>query len=137
MLGAVLVWAVYTLLLRRRPRDLSQDVALASSIVVALALMAPFLVLQGGTEALNLSAPSVGAVLYIAVFASLVAFLLWSSGVSEIGAAQAGQFVYLMPVFGSGLAVLLLGESISAPQVIGSALVFAGIMLGQRARTRG
>jgi drug/metabolite transporter (DMT)-like permease len=66
------------------------------------------------------------------VFASLVAFLLWSYGVNEIGAARAGQFVNLMPVFGAVLAVVLLGERITASQVVGAAFVFAGILLVQR-----
>jgi drug/metabolite transporter (DMT)-like permease len=52
--------------------------------------------------------------------------------VNAIGAARAGQFVNLMPVFGAGLAVVLLGESITASQLVGAAFVFAGILLVQR-----
>lgn len=132
MLGAVAVWAAYTLLLRERPADLSQEVTLAASIAAGLAFMAPLVLLQGGIGDFRPSALSLGALLYIAVFASLVAFLLWSYGVHEIGSARAGQFIYLMPVFGSVLAILLLGERIGASQAIGSVLIFAGIMLTQR-----
>jgi len=64
--------------------------------------------------------------------ASLVAFLLWSYGVSTIGPERAGQFVQLMPVFGAALAVALLGETIVLPQVAGALCVFAGIALVQR-----
>jgi drug/metabolite transporter (DMT)-like permease len=72
---------------------------------------------------------AVAAILYIAVFASLVAFQLWSYGVNEIGAAQAGQFVYLMPVFGPVLAIAILGETVTPAQVAGAICVFAGIVL--------
>ncbi len=57
------------------------------------------------------------------------ALALW---VNEIGAARAGQFVNLMPVFGVVLAVLLRSERITASQVVGAAFVIAGILLVQR-----
>lgn len=136
MVGAVLVWAAYSLLLRHRPADLPQDVTLAASIILALGLLVPVLLLQGGGIHLHLTPRTAGALLYIAVFASLLAFLLWSYGLDLIGPARAGQFVYLMPVFGAVLAVVLLGESIIAAQVVGGALVFAGILVGRRAGTR-
>lgn len=131
MLGAVLAWALYSLLLRRRPRDLPQDVTLAASIIAALGLLLPLLLLQESVR-FNATPATLASLVYIAVFASLIAFLLWSHGVNEIGAAQAGQFVNLMPVFGAGLAVLLLGEGIAASQVVGAGFVFAGILLVQR-----
>jgi drug/metabolite transporter (DMT)-like permease len=43
MLVAIVVWAAYSLLLRRRPADLPQNVALAASIAIALILLTPFL----------------------------------------------------------------------------------------------
>lgn len=139
MLGAVLAWALYSLLLRRRPQDLPQDVTLAASIIAALVLLCPLLLLRGADIRFNVTPATLGALVYIAVFASLIAFLLWSHGVNEIGAARAGQFVNLMPVFGAVLAVLLLGERITWSQVMGALLVFAGILLVQRksgAKTR-
>ena len=132
MLVAVLVWAAYSLLLRRRPPDLPQDVTLAASIIAALALLAPLFLVTRPSPPLGLGPGAIGAILYIAIFASLVAFLLWSYGVSELGAARAGQFVYLMPVFGPVLAVLILGEAIGLPQIAGGVCVFAGIVLVNR-----
>jgi drug/metabolite transporter (DMT)-like permease len=129
MLAAVLVWTIYALLLRRRPPDLPQDVTLAASIAVALALLVPAFLVTGATLPRAPGTVAITAILYIAVFASLVAFLLWSYGVNEIGAARAGQFVYLMPVFGPALAIAILGETVTPAQVAGAICVFAGIVL--------
>jgi len=129
MLAAVLVWTVYSLLLRRRPADLPQDVTLAASIAAALALLTPVFLVTGASLPRAPGPGAVAAVLYIAVFASLVAFLLWSYGVNEIGAARAGQFVYLMPVFGPILAVAILGETLGPAQIAGGICVLAGITL--------
>jgi drug/metabolite transporter (DMT)-like permease len=137
MLLAVFVWAVYSLLLRRRPADLPSSVALAASIVAALALMIPILILIAPKDvAAFASAPVLLSVGYIAIFASVIAFLFWSYGVSQLGPARAGQFVQLMPVFGAGLAAVLLGETPTATQIVGAVLVLLGIAIVERGGNR-
>jgi len=128
MLVAVVLWAAYSLLLRRRPVDLPQDVALAASIAPAIALLLAVRMCMDPSP-LVLTLPVAGALIYVAVCASLIAFLLWSYGVAIIGPERAGQFVHLMPVFGAALAVMLLGETIVPAQAAGALCVFAGIAL--------
>jgi len=132
MLAAVVMWSAYSLLLRRRPVDLPQDVALAASIAPAIALPLPVVALSADAAPVVWTHSLFGALLYIAVCASLVAFLLWSYGVSAIGPERAGQYVHLMPVFGAVLAVALLDEIVVMPQVAGALCVFAGIALVHR-----
>jgi drug/metabolite transporter (DMT)-like permease len=78
------------------------------------------------------SAGALLSIAYIALFASTIAFLLWSYGVSELGPVRAGQFVNLMPVFGAGLAFLLLGEAPTWAQAVGAVLVLSGIVFVER-----
>lgn len=128
MLGGVVTWAAYSLLLRRRPADLPQAVTLAASIIVALALLLPCLLLGSAPVLAPFgSALTLAGVGYIAVFASAIAFLCWSYGVSKLGPTRSSQFIHLMPVFGAALAIGLLGEVPSAQQLVGAAVVFAGI----------
>ena len=132
MIVGVLLWTAYSLLLRRRPADLPPDVALMASIVPAIVALLPVALLSGSAA---LPAPTpfvIGAVLYIAIFASLIAFSLWAYGVAVIGPERAGQYVHLMPIFGAMLSTLLLGETIVAAQLAGAAFVFAGLFLVQR-----
>jgi len=65
----------------------------------------------------------------IVFFASLLAFSGFQFGVRELGAPLAGMFMYLMPPYGVGLAVLFLGERLEAFHVAGIAMVMAGIIL--------
>lgn len=133
MIVGVLLWTAYSLLLRRRPADLPPDVALMASIVPAIAALLPVVLLDSGGAALPAPGPFVvGAILYIAIFASLIAFSLWAYGVAVIGPERAGQYVHLMPIFGAVLSTLLLGEAIVLAQVAGAAFVFAGLYLVQR-----
>jgi len=129
MLAAVVVWASYSLLLRRRPSDLSQTLTLVSSIVVALPMLLPFMLLAASGPAPTLSTSVLLGVGYIAVFGSVIGFLLWSHGVAELGPARAGQFVHMMPVFGAALSFAVLGESPSISQVVGACLVLLGILM--------
>jgi drug/metabolite transporter (DMT)-like permease len=73
--------------------------------------------------------PSWLAMAYIAVFPSFIAYLFFNRGIELVGAARAGQSWHLMPVFGSILAVLFLGETFYAYHAIGIALIAAGIVL--------
>jgi drug/metabolite transporter (DMT)-like permease len=129
MLGAVAVWAVYSLLLRRRPADLPQTLTLVSSIAVALPMLLAFTLLTGWSATIALSFPVALGVGYIAVFGSVVGFLFWAHGVAALGPSRAGQFVHLMPVFGAALSFILLGEPLSIAQMVGAALVLSGIVL--------
>ena len=139
MLVAVAAWTAYSLLLRRRPAHLPQNVTLVSSICVALPLL-----LAVGTIApdgpmtyltIHLKPTVILAIAYIALFASVISFLFWSYGVAEIGASRAGQFVHLMPVFGAALAFVFLGEPLSWPQIAGAGLVFSGIAMIELGRS--
>jgi drug/metabolite transporter (DMT)-like permease len=127
MLLAVVIWAAYSVILRRRPADLPSAVTLTASMVAALAMMAPLLLWTPTPAAALGSVPVLLSIAYIALFASAIAFLLWSYGVSELGPARAGQFVHLMPIFGAALAFVLLGEALTPVQIAGAILVLAGI----------
>lgn len=132
MLAAVVVWAIYSLLLRRRPVDLSQAVTLVSSIAIALPMLLPLLLLAPAGLIMTWSAPVLLGVGYIAVFASVAGFRFWSYGVAQLGPSRAGQFVHLMPLFGTALAFLFLGEPLAMQQILGAGFVLSGIVLIER-----
>lgn len=133
MLLAVLLWTAYSLLLKRRPVELPQPTLLCASIIAALAFMAPLVGLGfAGEKTVSLSLPVVWGLLYVSLFASVFAFLLWNTGVAKIGPSRAGTFIYLMPVFGAALAFVFLDEGIQWFQWFGGALVFLGIAVMNR-----
>jgi drug/metabolite transporter (DMT)-like permease len=76
---------------------------------------------------------TVFAIVYVALFASLLSHFFFYRGVELIGANRAAPFLYLVPIFGSVLAMIFLGERIRLYHVIAFALVFAGVLLATRA----
>lgn len=134
MLAAVLSYAGYTALLRLRPPVHGLSFAWATFTGGALMLL-PFYV---GETALSRPMPaSVTAVLavgYVAVFASVLAYLAFNRVVELLGANTAGLAVHLVPVFGTLLAVLLLGERLHLYHGLGIGLIAAGLWLATRTR---
>jgi drug/metabolite transporter (DMT)-like permease len=129
-------WAAYTVFLRHKPVGLPGLALLTCCAVVGVALLAPLFVIEmvffeGHIE---LTPATVAAMIYVGVFPSFVGYIFWNRGVAEVGPNVAGIFMHLMPVFGSLLAWMFLGERIQAFHLVGIALILAGITLTTRGR---
>ncbi len=135
---AVLLWAVYTVLLRRWRIQLPPMVFLFTTMVLSLPLPIATTVLE---YALGAPAPApdmIGwlTIVYLGLFPSIGAYACWNFGVSRAGAARATLFQYLIPVFAAVLAVTLLGEEIRLFHIAGAALIVGGLLLATRAKAR-
>ena len=76
-----------------------------------------------------LNAATGGAILYVALFPALLGYIFWNRGVKAVGANVASQFQYLMPLWGSLLAVIFLGEDFRLFHLAGIVLIFGGVYL--------
>lgn len=132
---AVVCYALYSVLLRRRPavHPLS---FIAATFALGTAMLLPVYAWEHLlVEPLRLTPVSLAAIGYVAVIPSLLAYLCFNRAVELIGANRAGQFLHLMPVFGSLLAAVFLGEVLQGYHLWGIALIGAGIGLaGARPR---
>lgn len=138
ILLACVGYAFYSTLLRKRPPVAAMSFLFATFSCGA-AILAPFFIWEMTTGAVTPLAPgALVAILYVIVFPGFLAYLFFNRGVELLGANRAGQFIHLMPMFGSLLAILFLGESFQLFHAIGIALIGAGIVLAglsRRART--
>jgi drug/metabolite transporter (DMT)-like permease len=73
-------------------------------------------------------------VLWIVVLGTVAPFLLVLLAIQHLGAARVGLVGMLEPVGAGIIAWVLLGESLGALQVLGSAVVLVGIVLAETAR---
>ena len=131
MLGAMVVWAVYTLGLQDRPRSLSLFAFVFVMALMGELLTLPFAAFQwvqaGGV---NLGTRELLGLVYIGAFATLVSTALFGYGVERVGAVRAGILIHLMPVFSAVFAALFIGERLFAYDVLGFVLVAGGAILG-------
>lgn len=135
LITAMILWALYTFVLRRRPKELSALAFLTSMLMLSLPLLLPFylweLSVRGGFA---LNAATISALAYYCTIPSIVAYLFWNRGVAQVGPNKAGLFVHLMPLFGAILSVVFLGERLYGYHYAGAALIFGGLWLTTRTR---
>lgn len=133
LFGCVLSWVAYSLLGKSLMRTLSPLVTVAYSVVVGtvgLFLCAWF---EGiGANLVRATVVDWIAIVYMAVFATVVGFVWFYEGVDRIGATRAGLFINLVPICAVLLAFLLLGEPLTVSLAAGAALVLSGVYLTNR-----
>jgi drug/metabolite transporter (DMT)-like permease len=129
ILGATMIYSVYTILLSRL--SLRDPIVAAAAIFIAGALwLVPAYaaeLIAGPPMALTPS--TLAVILYTALFASCLAYIAYNRAVALIGPTRAGSVTNLMPIFGTLLAVTLLGEQLRGYHLVGIALVVAGVFL--------
>jgi len=130
VLLAVVCWASYTCLLRKRPAELHPLSFLCAIIVTGLVGISPFYAWELGRGLVMTVTPvAVAGICYVSLFASVLAFIMWNHAVAQIGANRAGLFLHLMPVFGTILSIIFIGEAFHLFQAAGIGLIFSGIYL--------
>lgn len=135
MLLAGFLWAIYSILVKRKPNDISQYSFLGVAFVVGVIPLIPAAMIeQQFYPAWSMTPAVLGAVLYIGLGASLAAFFLWNSAVMIIGPGTASLFQYLMPVFSGVGAFFILSQPITASHAIGFILIISGIFIATRPR---
>lgn len=133
---AVVGYAAYSILLRRRPALHPLSFIAITFILGALMLLPLYLWESWAIQPVMLDRVSLLTIGYVMIFPSILAYLCYNRGVELVGASRAGLFVHLMPVFGSLLAIVFLGESLRWYHGLGIVLILAGILLANRSRPR-
>lgn len=130
MLLAVLVWAIYTVGLAWRPAGVHPMLMLGAMTAVGLcALLPAYLWEMAQGRQINVYLGSLASLAYVGIFPSFLGYIFYNRGVGEVGANKASLFIHLMPVFGTVLSVIFLGEVPFWYHYLGIGLIFAGIWL--------
>ncbi len=129
MLLAVSLYALYSVLLRNRPKIKPMSF-LTVTFAVGVVLLFPLYLWEYQTAAsLVLTQPVILSLLYVAFCPSILAYLFWNRGIHEIGANRAGLYINLVPFFASLLAVIFLGEHFQGYHLVGIILIASGLLL--------
>jgi len=130
--ASLLSFGLYSALIPRRPVTHQLSLISFTTLCGAL-LLVPFSVWEFSTGArLKFDFPTLATLIYVLIFPSTLAYLFFNRGVALIGPNRAAPFFHLVPVFGSAMAILLLGERLQLFHLIGYALVLAGVVIASR-----
>jgi drug/metabolite transporter (DMT)-like permease len=127
---AACLWAFYSVNLKKYPPGLHPLAYQTAIAIVGLATLLPLYLLEiASGKTFLVTTGTVVTIVYVAVFASVLAFIFWNRAVTMLGANIAGPFIHLMPVFSTVLAVLFLGESLTQNHFMAILLIFGGILM--------
>ncbi|MDP3690547.1 DMT family transporter [Bradyrhizobium sp.] len=130
--GAVLSFGLYSALITRRPK-IHQLSLISFTIGCGAVLLLPFSILEFSAGVrLKPDALTLATVVYVMIFPSTLAYLFFNRGIALIGPNRAAPFLHLVPVFGSAMAILLLGEQPRLFHLTGYLLVLAGVVIASR-----
>ncbi|RXJ89197.1 EamA family transporter [Arcobacter sp. CECT 8983] len=126
-----LTWATYSVLLKFRPKELTHLELFVTLVFLGFILILPFYFYQGYSieREIILLEDQWHIFIYVSLFPSVLSFYFWNTGVEVIGASKAGQFAHLMPIFGSILAFIFLGEKLHTYHIAGAVMIALGIYL--------
>ncbi len=142
-LAAAVTWALYSTIVARLAEAGYETVALTRrTFAWGLAFMAPVVLLGSPPPdpAAALEPVNAANLLFLGLIASAACFATWGYAVKHLGAVVTSTYIYLVPAVTAATAAAVLGEPLSVPVVLGTALAIAGLLLSQgrgRRRPRG
>ncbi len=132
-LAGVLAFAAYTVFGKPALRDLGPlrltGLAFLTGGAGILLVALPAAVRQDWT---SVSTTALWCLAAVVVLATIVAYILYYFALSRIDPSKVGAMMYLQPVTAAAIAYFIPGDSFSAPFLLGSVLVLAGVVLTER-----
>ena len=129
---AMAIFGFYSVLSLKRPQIHGLSMV-AFTFGCGAASLIPLLVWElHARPVMVLDAKNLLSLLYVAIFPSTIAYLCFNRGVLLIGANRAAPFLHVVPVFGSIMAFVFLGEQPEIFHVIAFALVLGGVFIASR-----
>lgn len=133
VLLAALSFAVYTILVRKRPPVISPLNLLFSSFLLGTLLLLPLFLLEMNTgKHITWDISLVSVILYLGLGASIISFFIWNKSIQILGAGRTALFGNLIPIFSSLEAVIILHEQFSIVHIISMLIVLAGLVIANK-----
>jgi len=131
LLGGM-AWGAYSFVSRVAMQRLSPQATLTYGMAIGCLFLVPMASLERPWGALAAASVSAWAsLLYITVAGTLLAFFWWNLAIQRVGAGRAAVFTNLVPLFGVLLSWFVLGERLTAVQLLGGLLTVAGVWVCQ------
>ena len=137
MIGGAFVFAVYSILLRKKPTELNIWSFQLSTFILGFLFLSPFYVWDYfNSPPVEYTTTTYLSIGYVGIFASLAAFVLWNKSILNIGASEAGMVYYTLPIFSGALAYFILDEPIGWLHIFSAGLIFTGILIANTQRKK-
>ncbi len=129
-IGSAILFGVFTIASKKIAKKYDLMTILIYTFLFGVLELLPFYLLgPHDTPLASLSAVSWSSILFLAVICSVFAFLVYTHGLNRLKASDVAMSIYVTPLAGIILAVLLLGESMTLYTIGGAVLILSGMYL--------
>ena len=133
MLLAVLFWSSYSIYSKKVSFRYSPLTLTFYSFVFCVIFLIPFIILENPISRLSVAPASAYlSVIYMAIFPSVIGYLVQQMAIKDIGPSKTSIFINLVPIFSIILSFLILGETISITKIFTAMLIIIGVYICQR-----
>lgn len=130
MLLMAITFGYYGTLQTKRPKNISSLSLLPTTIVMAVIMLLPFFIYSLYNSPIQpLPQRTIGLIVYLGVFNSVIAYFCWNTALVKIGSLKISIIYYFMPILSTIEAYFILNEKIVAGQIYGGLLILTGIIL--------
>ncbi len=130
MLLATFSFSIYTMLMSRKPKKMNIRSFQITTFILGLLFLSPFFLWETiNSDPIEFNLSIILSLLYIGIFSSFFAFILWSKAVTLITPSKAGMIYYTLPLFSGFLAFIFLNENITLNHLYSSIFIISGILI--------
>ena len=128
------LWGIYSVLSKIASRRFDPVSITLYGAVAGTIILAPLAIAEGGIGKLVAAgAPGWLAIGYLALFGTIVGFVLFQVGIRRLGASRGAAFALLVPIFGVTSSAWLLSEPVAPLTFAGGAVILVGLWIVERA----
>lgn len=132
---AALSFAIYSIILKYKPQEFKVIDFQLITFTLGTIYLIPFFLYEYDIRVLqDFNTTHMFSILYIGIFASLFAFILWNKAVELVGATKAGLIYYTLPIFTGTLAFIFLDEQITYIHLVSIIFIFIGIYITNKTK---
>jgi drug/metabolite transporter (DMT)-like permease len=137
VLAGALAFAIYNILVRKKPADIS-----AVNFLFVIFLFGSILLFPAYLTEFNITGPVqwnrylIGSIIYLGLGTSVISFLCWNAALQKLGTGTTVLFGNLIPIFSTLEAVWLLGEKINSIHLMSGLLVIGGLIIANTMQNR-
>ena len=127
---AVISWALYSVILKKIPKNFDTIVFLFLIFFIGNIIIIPFFIVE--SDYINLFVRDKFSwliIFYVGIGPALISYLLWIKSIKIIGASKSGLFLNLIPIFSALISIVFLNETIKLFHIVGALLIFLGIYI--------
>ena len=128
ILGAALSYAFAGVWARKRLTGLTPIVSAAGMLTGSSLIMFPLAWWVEGAPATSFTAETIGAIIYMSVFGTAAAYLLYYRILAAAGSGNLMLVTVIMPPLSIALGWLVLGETLTPESLIGCGMIIAGLI---------